>query len=67
MTTAYLKGDVRRTNFAWDDAKRTLSWTIEGPYAGKDIFTDIVISVMDGDGVRQAKASIVSSGEKRLP
>jgi alpha-glucosidase len=67
ITTAYLKGDVRRTNFAWDDAKRTLSWTIDGPYAGKDIFTDIVISVMDTDGVKQAKASIVSAGEQRVP
>lgn len=31
---AYQAGVVRRTAFAWDDATRTLSWTVTGPFAG---------------------------------
>lgn len=31
---AYQAGAVRRTAFAWDNAARTLSWTVSGPFAG---------------------------------
>ena len=28
----------RRVTFAWDEAARTLSWAVDGPCRGKDIF-----------------------------
>jgi alpha-glucosidase len=62
LTTAYLKGQIRRTTFQWNDVSRWLSWKIEGPYAGKDIFTDITVAVMDAGGEKQATGSIRSDG-----
>jgi alpha-glucosidase len=62
LTTAYLKGQIRRTTFQWNDVSRSLSWKIEGPYAGKDIFTDITVAVMDGGSEKQATGSIRSDG-----
>jgi alpha-glucosidase len=67
VTNAYLKGVYRKTNFSWDDAKRTLSWTIDGPYSGKDIFTEMTISVMDPGGVKQFTAPLASGGTQQIP
>jgi alpha-glucosidase len=64
VTTDYLKGQVRRTTFTWNDAARKLSWKTDGPYAGGDVFTDINISVMDADGIKTAAASLGSGGER---
>ena len=61
-TTAYLNGQFRRTTFTWDDAARRLSWKVEGPYAGKDIFKHMKVEVFDPQGVHQAKGSLFSSG-----
>jgi alpha-glucosidase len=62
VSTAYLKGILRRTNFTWDDAKRTLSWTVDGPYQGKDIFTELRITVHDPDGDHSTTAPIATGG-----
>jgi alpha-glucosidase len=67
LTNAYLRGIVRHTNFQWYDAARTLSWKITGPYAGKDIFTDITVSVMDPDGVKHASGSLASNAQQVIP
>jgi alpha-glucosidase len=67
LTTAYLKGNLRHTKFVWNDATRTLSWKINGPYDGKDIFRQIEISVFDPGGEKTAAASIESSGEQHIP
>jgi alpha-glucosidase len=67
LTTAYLKGQLRRTTFTWNDASRTLSWKITGPYAGKDIFTELTISVMDATGRKVAAASLDSDGQRVMP
>jgi len=66
LTTAYLKGQVRSTTFTWDDAKRRLSWKIEGPYAGKDIFKSMKVKVFD---LKQKllNASLASDGALRIP
>jgi alpha-glucosidase len=61
-TTAYLKGQIRRTTFQWNDASRTLKWKIDGPYDGKDIFTEMSISVFDADGIRHASGSLRADG-----
>jgi alpha-glucosidase len=63
-TMNYLKGQTRRTDFVWNDAARTLTWKITGPYAGKDIFTDISIAVMDPAGAKHASASIMTDGSQ---
>lgn len=65
-TTAYLKGEVRRTTFTWNDATHRLSWKVGGPYDGKDIFTTMNIEVFYPEGIKQAKASLPSSGSLQL-
>jgi alpha-glucosidase len=67
ISTAYLSGILRKTNFRWNDAQRTLSWSVDGPYDDKDIFTDITISVFDTGGTKTAKASILTSGIVHVP
>ncbi len=60
LTSAYRKGQVRRTTFTWDDAKRRLTWQIDGPYAGKDIFKTMKVKVFDSK-VKVVDASLTSS------
>jgi alpha-glucosidase len=67
LTTAYLRGQIRRTSFVWNDESRTLSWKVDGPYAGNDIFTDITVSVMDPGGKKVAAASIALGGQLVIP
>jgi alpha-glucosidase len=61
LTTAYAKGQVRRTTFNWNDAKRQGSWKIDGPYTGKDIFTNMTVKVFDAKP-KSAEASLAASG-----
>jgi alpha-glucosidase len=67
LTTAYLNGQTRRTTFTWNDAARTLRWKIEGPYAGKDIFTEMTIAVMDPSGKKTVAASLAADGQRMIP
>ncbi|HEX4052997.1 MAG TPA: TIM-barrel domain-containing protein [Tepidisphaeraceae bacterium] len=67
LTTAYLNGQTRRTTFTWNDASHTLSWKIDGAYAGKDIFTDMTVSVMDSGGEKHASGSILANGSMVIP
>jgi alpha-glucosidase len=62
LTTDYLHGDIRRTLFTWNDASRTLSWKIDGSYAGRDVFTDMTVSVMDTGGEKHASGSMTADG-----
>ena len=66
LTTAYAKGQVRRTTFTWDDARRHLSWQIEGPYAGKDIFTSMKVKVFDSK-LKLVDGSLAASGALDIP
>ncbi|MGD0744912.1 MAG: TIM-barrel domain-containing protein [Verrucomicrobiota bacterium] len=66
-TTAYLKNQFRQTTFTWNDATHRLGWKIRGPYHGKDIFTTMNIEVFYPEGIKQATASIHSSGSLQLP
>lgn len=66
LTTAYLKGQTRRTTFTWDDAGRRLSWKIEGPYAGKDIFRSMMVRVFDPKQ-KLIDGSLASSGVLSIP
>ena len=66
LTTAYLKGEVRCTTFTWDDVKRRLSWKIEGPYAGKDIFKSMKVKVFDPKQ-KLLDSSLASAGSLGIP
>ena len=66
LTTAYLKGQVRRTTFTWNDARRRLSWRIEGPYAGKDIFTNMKAKVFDPQP-KLVDSPLASNGHLIIP
>ena len=65
-TTAYLNGQFRQTTFTWNNDAHRLSWKIRGPYNGKDIFTAMNIEVFYPEGIRQAKASLLSNGHLQL-
>jgi alpha-glucosidase len=66
LTTAYLKGQIRRTVFTWDDSRRRLTWKIEGPYAGKDIFKSMKVKVFDPQ-TKLLDGSLASNGALRIP
>ena len=66
-TTAYLKGEVRRTTFTWNDTTGRLSWEVSGHFAEKDIFTKMKIEVFYPQGIKQAEGSMLSSGSLQLP
>ena len=60
-TTAYKAGQERHVTFLWDDAVRTLSWKVEGPYRGKDIFKEMKVTVFDPSGIITRTAPLESS------
>ncbi len=66
LTTAYLQGQVRRTTFTWDDVQRRLSWEIEGPYAGQDIFKSMKVKVFDPKP-KLLDASLAADGALAIP
>jgi alpha-glucosidase len=66
LTTAYLKGEVRCTTFTWDDFQRRLSWKVEGPYAGKDIFKSMKVKVFDTKQ-KLLDSSLASAGSLGIP
>ena len=55
-TTDYLKGQVRRTTFTWQDKTGRLSWKREGSYAGKDVFQNLHVVLFDPRGKTWPKA-----------
>ncbi len=65
-TTAYLKGKIRQTTFAWNNTSHRLSWKIHGSFDGKDIFNTMKIEVFYPEGIKQANALLLSSGSLRL-
>jgi len=67
ITTAYQHGQLRRTIFNWNDSTRTLTWTIDGPYAGRNVFTDMTIKLFDPAGSRTSNATLRSSGQASPP
>ena len=66
QTTAYASGQVRRITFTWDDAGRSLSWKVEGPYRGKDIFKEMKVTVFEAGEVITKNSSLESSGKMVL-
>jgi alpha-glucosidase len=50
LTLNYLKGDVRRTEFKWDDSGRRLSWKRTGEYAGPDVFQELRVVLFGPQG-----------------
>ena len=66
LTTAGLKGQTRRATFTWDDVRRRLTWKIEGPYDGKDIFKSMKVKVFDPQQ-KLLDGSLASNGALRIP
>jgi alpha-glucosidase len=65
-TTDYLKGQVRRTTFTWQDKTGRLSWKSEGPYAGKDVFQNLQVVLFDPRGKIEAESTLNSHGQLHL-
>lgn len=61
-TTDYLKGQVRRTTFAWQDKAGRLSWQREGPYAGKDVFQSLHVVLFDPRKKIETQCTLNASG-----
>lgn len=57
---------MRRVTFAWDEANRTLSWKVDGPYRGKDIFKEAKVTVFDPKGVVTRTTPLEASGKLAL-
>jgi alpha-glucosidase len=66
QTTAYEQGQVRRTEFKWNNRSRTLTWKVEGPYHGTDIFKALDVKLFAPAGIRQAGANIGAGGRLTL-
>jgi alpha-glucosidase len=62
MSDGYLNGKVRHTMFHWDDAARDLSWTVQGAYAGKDVFRTMQVRVFDAEGEKRAESDLAGDG-----
>jgi len=65
-TTAYLDGQVRQTAFQWEDAVKRLTWKVQGPYDGKDVFRNLRVVLFDPSGVRQRDCPLERSGSVRF-
>ena len=64
-TTSYLRGDLRRTIFKWEDASRKLSWSSEGNYTGSSCYKDLTLSLYDSEhrtDKKELKVTLSSSG-----
>uniref|UniRef100_A0A7S4Q967 DUF5110 domain-containing protein n=1 Tax=Alexandrium monilatum TaxID=311494 RepID=A0A7S4Q967_9DINO len=66
-TTAYESGEVRSTRLAWDDARRTLSWTTRGADAGPQAFRELFVTLFEPSGVQRSSVHpLGQSGSVRL-
>jgi alpha-glucosidase len=65
-TTAYKTGQARHVTFTWDDATRTLSWNVDGPYRGKDIFKEMKVTVFYPGGIVTRNVPLKASNKLRL-
>jgi alpha-glucosidase len=61
-STAYLRGELRRTTFTWNDASRELSWKVQGPYNGKTVFKEMQVTVFDAQPKKIAARTIDAAG-----
>jgi alpha-glucosidase len=61
-TQDYLRGEVRRTVFKWDDDKRQLNWKQDGTYSGKDVFRQMRVVVFDPQGNCDVACPLTSAG-----
>ena len=66
QTTAYEHGQVRRTEFKWNDRSRRLTWNVEGPYHGADTFKTLNVKLFAPAGIQQAGANIGAGGHLTL-
>ncbi len=67
LTNGYQKGKMRQTHFTWNETQRTLSWTQEGDYVGKDVFTRVKVVVLDPSGKKESpEADLGPSGSVKL-
>lgn len=57
-TTEYLRGQVRRTTFRWNDKAGRLSWQTEGPYKGKGTFKNLRVVILDPKGRREFASAL---------
>ncbi len=65
-TTAYMTGQVRRVAFTWNDSAKMLSWKLDGPYRGKDIFTEMRVTLFDPQGIVTRNAPLADSGKMTI-
>jgi alpha-glucosidase len=61
-STAYLRGELRRTTFTWNNASRELSWKVQGPYNGKTVFKEMQVTVFDAQPKKIAARTIDAAG-----
>lgn len=65
-TLAYEKGEVRATDFKWEDASKTLSWQVKGSKLSlPQAFTELYLTLFDADhaGVNSTTKAISTGGK----
>jgi hypothetical protein len=65
-TTSYLKQQIRRTAFHWDNAAGLLTWKREGDYSGKDVFKKIHVVLFDPRKKLEARHALSAQGSLAL-
>jgi alpha-glucosidase len=65
-TTGYLKGNIRRTTFKWQDDLGRLSWKSSGRYAGPDVFKNYHVVLFDASGKIEAEGRLGTHGQLNL-
>ena len=65
-TTNYLKQQIRRTTFHWDNAAGLLTWKREGNYSGRDVFKQIHVILFDPRKKLEAMHALSAQGSVAL-
>jgi hypothetical protein len=63
LSNNYTQGIVRKTQFDWNEATRTLVWKQNGVYAGKDLFKKLQVVLMNPAGKQEKDVALEASGK----
>jgi len=58
-TTAYENGEVRKTQFEWNDSSKTLSWKATGPQALPNAFTQVYATLFTSGAVMHSSTQLL--------
>jgi alpha-glucosidase len=66
-TLGYQSGAIRKTTFSWNDQTQTLSWKVEGPYQGANVFSAMKAILFSPKGALTQQADLGKDGSLQFP